>query len=397
MKKEEMETTLELAERYRNAIDDTQEIGLAENVMIQTISMQLSFNTIMNGLEKGDYIIPGFQRVYRWSEKQAQELAVSLVRGMPIPPIYCYRNEEQQLVILDGQQRVLSLYFYYIGKFIKAKKNAFINMKEATNGKMGFKEYLESCHLMDKTYVMEYIDEEGQERQIDITYKKLNERLQRKIDYVPITFVQINVDSDEYREKTLHKIFANLNTGGTPLSSQELRNGIYNCRFYEMLYQINEESAKWRELYSGNAGASVNKESMDVELLLEMCAFFYYVKGKKNDFVLTQYKGKKWELLDDFSSVAREFDEQTIEDYREKLVSFFDTVENVSGKNKGSLLTSLFVAWNRLEKKTFISKKKCEEIVKDKRYSETIISGTARKGNIEQRIRSVYEKISSDD
>ena len=63
MKKEEMETTLELADRYRNAIDDTQEIGLAENVMIQTISMQLSFNTIMNGLEKGDYIIPGFQRV----------------------------------------------------------------------------------------------------------------------------------------------------------------------------------------------------------------------------------------------------------------------------------------------------------------------------------------------
>ena len=63
-------------------------------------------------------------------------------------------------MILDGQQRVLSLYFYYIGKFIKAKKNAFINMKEATNGKMGFKEYLESCHLMDKTYVMEYIDEE---------------------------------------------------------------------------------------------------------------------------------------------------------------------------------------------------------------------------------------------
>ena len=55
------------------------------------------------------------------------------------------------------------------------------------------------------------------------------------------------------------------------------------------------------------------------------------------------------------------------------------------------------MAWNRLEKKIFISKKKCEEIVKYKSYSETIISGTARKGNIEQRIRSAYEKISSDD
>ena len=62
--------------------------------------------------------------------------------------------------------------------------------------------------------------------------------------------MEINVDSKEYKERTLHKIFANLNIGGTPLSSQELRNGIYGCKFYEMLYDINDNSKKWRILYN---------------------------------------------------------------------------------------------------------------------------------------------------
>ncbi|MCI8887913.1 MAG: DUF262 domain-containing protein [Hungatella sp.] len=94
----------------------------------------MSFTSLMSGLEKGDYVIPRFQRMYRWSETQAEELAVSLVRGLPIPPIYCYRNRDQQMVILDGQQRILSLYLYYIGKFLKTKKNAFIDLKIPLNG-----------------------------------------------------------------------------------------------------------------------------------------------------------------------------------------------------------------------------------------------------------------------
>ncbi|MDE7043902.1 MAG: DUF262 domain-containing protein, partial [Acetatifactor sp.] len=47
------------------------------------------------------------------------DLATSLIRQFPIPPIYTYRNGKGQLEILDGQQRVMSLYFYYIGKFFK--------------------------------------------------------------------------------------------------------------------------------------------------------------------------------------------------------------------------------------------------------------------------------------
>ena len=242
--KEEKETV------YDEAIETAKDIEVVENVMIQTATTQLSFSSLMFGLERGDYVIPDFQRMYHWTEEQAEQLAISLVRGMPIPPIYGYRNAEQQVVILDGQQRVLSLYFYYIGKFLGKKRNAFIDVRKANDGSIKFRDYLESCDLKEKKYQMESEGKNGKTQIIDITYQNISDRVKRKIDFSPITLVEINVDSKEYKERTLHKIFANLNIGGTPLSSQELRNGIYGCKFYEMLYDINDNSKKWRILYN---------------------------------------------------------------------------------------------------------------------------------------------------
>ncbi len=383
-----------IEKRYEAAIETARDIEMIENVMIQTVTTQMAFSSMMDGLEKGDYIIPGFQRMYRWKETQVEELAVSLVRGMPIPPIYCYRNREQQIVILDGQQRIFSLYLYFKGKYLRRTKNAFVDFRKTTCAESGLWECLEKSGLKDKTYYMRYKESNGEEQCIDITYNHLSDRLKRKIDFAPLTIVIINVDSEEYKEKTLHKIFANLNIGGPPLSSQELRNGIYNCKFYEMLYDLNDHNKKWRVLYSGNPNADVNKESKDVELLLRMCAFKYYVKGKGEKFVLTGYKGKISVLLDDFSERARKFDENQIKIYREALLSFFEALEGVSGKNKGLALVSLFVVWDRMENKPYITKQKCKDIVEGDGYRSTLISGTSGRSEIEKRLRSVYEQLS---
>lgn len=92
------------------------------NVAIRTYTSDVSFKTMMNGVEDGIYEIPKFQRFYKWDTYKAEELAASLVRGMPIPPIYVYRNDEGVLRILDGQQRVISLFLYYKGKNRKNRK-----------------------------------------------------------------------------------------------------------------------------------------------------------------------------------------------------------------------------------------------------------------------------------
>lgn len=112
---------------------------------------------------------------------------------------------------------------------------------------------------------------------------------------------------------------------------------------------------KWRILYN-NKITEVNKESKDVETLLRMCAFDYYIKGTDNQFELTGYKGKISTLLDSFSERAREFSDNQIEGYRLKLLEFIDSIEKVSGKNKGVALASFFVAWNRLKEKPFITR-----------------------------------------
>ena len=376
-----------------NELIETSLNEIYRKISIQQYKTDMGFKALAEGVHDNLFVIPEYQRKYRWTKQQVEELATSLLRDLPIPPIYAFRNENGQLEILDGQQRVMSLYFYYIGKFLGKKRNAFIDVRKANDGSIKFRDYLESCDLKEKKYQMESEGKNGKTQIIDITYQNISDRVKRKIDFSPITLVEINVDSKEYKERTLHKIFANLNIGGTPLSSQELRNGIYGCKFYEMLYDINDNSKKWRILYN-NKITEVNKESKDVETLLRMCAFDYYIKGTDNQFELTGYKGKISTLLDSFSERAREFSDNQIEGYRLKLLEFIDSIEKVSGKNKGVALASFFVAWNRLKEKPFITREKYDAIVGSDAYKETNNSGTSARSEIEKRIRCVYEQLS---
>lgn len=98
--------------------------------IVQQYKADVAFKTLVEGENDNLYFIPKYQRKFRWKLKQVQDLARSLVKGYPIPPIYAYRNEAGQLEILDGQQRVMSLYFYYIGKFIDSQKISAIDYRK---------------------------------------------------------------------------------------------------------------------------------------------------------------------------------------------------------------------------------------------------------------------------
>ena len=125
-----------------------------------------------------------------------------------------------------------------------------------------------------------------------------------------------------------------------------------------------------------------------------MCAFEYYTKGENEEFVLTNYKGKKYSLLDDFSEKVQNFDEDMINRYKKKLVSFFGCLERVKANGKESLLVSLFVVWNRMQSKPILSEENCKQISEDGVYKGTIGSGTTQKSIIEKRFRRVYELLS---
>lgn len=86
------------------------ETELLDNAAVLTSTKQIAFKSLMGGLEAKRYVISNFQRTYQWSEELVENLVVSLVCRMPIPPVYGYRNENGKIVRLDGQQKLISLY-----------------------------------------------------------------------------------------------------------------------------------------------------------------------------------------------------------------------------------------------------------------------------------------------
>ena len=94
-------------------------LEIYNQISIQQYKTDMGFKALVEGVHDNLFVIPEYQRKYRWSKEQVEELATSLIRDLPIPPIYTFRNKSGQLEILDGQQRVMSLYFYFRGKFFK--------------------------------------------------------------------------------------------------------------------------------------------------------------------------------------------------------------------------------------------------------------------------------------
>ena len=57
---------------------------------------------------------PEFQRLYRWSDYQKTKLIESVMLNIPIPQIYVSQNEEGVWDVIDGVQR-LSTIFQFMG------------------------------------------------------------------------------------------------------------------------------------------------------------------------------------------------------------------------------------------------------------------------------------------
>ena len=165
---------------------------------IQQYKTDVGFRTLVESVNENLYIIPKYQRKYRWSKKQVVSLVESLIYGLPIPPIYTSRNEENQLEILDGQQRVMSLFFYYIGYYLKNRKNSYINFSELVVEKKSFKEALLEQFELEKLHIS-LAGSDG--KLIDVDYDSLTIEMKRRIDYTSITVIEIKIDEEQRRRE----------------------------------------------------------------------------------------------------------------------------------------------------------------------------------------------------
>lgn len=366
-----------------------------KGISIQQYKTDVGFRTLVEGVNENLYIIPKYQRKYRWSKEQVISLVESLIRGLPIPPIYTCRNKENQLEILDGQQRVLSLFFYYIGYYLDRRKSNSVDFSEIQMENMPFKEALTSQLALEELHIQL---ENEDEKKFNIDYATLPMEMKRHIDYTSITVIEIKIDDEKQRTKILRKIFENLNAKGSLLTQQELRNGIYVCDFYAMLQEYNRHDDKWRKIWGKEDAAE-----RDLETLLRFCALKKYVgieqKNSINfNFIIENYHSSYIKLLDKFSEESMKFDKKQIKEYRNSLSCFFDLFKvNVTQSSKVALLESFYIVYEKLGVHKPVTSVIYNKILHDPRYISHVRQGTVKMKSMNERWKTVYEIWSGDD
>jgi uncharacterized protein with ParB-like and HNH nuclease domain len=83
---------------------------------IHTDGYTMSIGELISLYRDGEIDIhPEFQRFFRWSLLQKTKLIESIMLGIPIPPIFVSQNEEGVWDVIDGMQR-LSTIFEFVGE-----------------------------------------------------------------------------------------------------------------------------------------------------------------------------------------------------------------------------------------------------------------------------------------
>lgn len=148
---------------------------------------------------------PEYQRRLVWDATKRSLFIESLLLNIPIPPLFLYEHELSRYEVMDGQQRLTTVVDFYENKF-------------ALKGLEKWQEINGFC------------------------YKDLPKTLKRGLDRRRLSATVLLVEGSGQNvpnKNDIRKIvFERLNTGGTQLNAQELRNCLYESKFNELLIQL---------------------------------------------------------------------------------------------------------------------------------------------------------------
>ena len=80
--------------------------------------------TIYDFIISGSIKIPDFQRNYVWDLKRASKLIESIITGIPIPQIFLYEKSKNNFLVIDGQQRLMTIYYFINKRFPNKDKRS---------------------------------------------------------------------------------------------------------------------------------------------------------------------------------------------------------------------------------------------------------------------------------
>lgn len=258
----EVENDIEIPDPDERPIRDRKVITQPFDLVAESLVEQIKGGTIfLRPLNER----PRFQRRYVWTDVLASRLIESIILNVPIPPCYLSQNEEYELDVIDGQQRLYSIF-----------------------------RYLENQFKLDG---LEVVSELEGKRFFEVPTK-----IQRQLKTHTLRCVVI---TNESHPEIKFDVFERLNTNTVPLNSQELRNCIYRGSLNTLLGKLSEDP-KWLSILNRK---NADNRLRDEEIILRFFAFF--VHG------LDSYRTPQKHWLNDVAKQGRRYSEKTISELQD--------------------------------------------------------------------------------
>ena len=345
--------------------------------------------TIFNFIESGSVIVPGFQRNFVWDRRRASKLIESIIIGLPIPQVFLYEQAKNKFLVIDGQQRLMSIFYFMKQRFPRKERRAFLRRAFGENAGKLPEEVLHDDANFEKFNLSLPGKLPDRPNQLNgLNYSTL-EDFKSIFELRTIRNIIIKQISPKDDDSSIFEIFHRLNTGGMNLQPQEIRTSLYHSRFYDLLYRLNLDP-RWRRLVGLE---EPDLRMKDIEILLR--GFAMLINGEK-------YKPSMVKFLNQFSKECQQmtpegilFHEQLFNAFLGACADLPDTALFGQGNRKLNVSTfeAVFAAACATPRKDGVptvaklSPAKVEELRTDAEFIASTKTSAADTANVQARLR----------
>lgn len=245
---------------------------------VRTDSYTMSMGELINLYRDGEiHISPEYQRLFRWSPEQQSRLVESMLLDLPIPAFFFAQIDNNHFEVIDGLQRICTILKFFA-----------------------------PLRLGEKS--LEGMDEEENKNKVDVALKLTAGPLLTALEgHTCLTLPEsLSVAIKRYRiqiiflkagvpKRTRYEVFKRVNTYGSVLSNQEIRNcttRLLGIEFPETLRKISQEECIDKAL---GLSDFVKARQGQEEMILRLLAFSYFKDKLSHDIR---------DFLDDFMDFA---------------------------------------------------------------------------------------------
>lgn len=284
-----------------------------------------SFGELIDMFEVGEIIKPDMQREFVWDSVKCSRLIESIILGLPIPPLFLLEVGKNKYELIDGLQRMTTLYNYVKGN----PWHGSVDRKRKVSSKLSTK-----------------VSKEIQGK----TFEKLDIEHQRALKRSTIPLIEFKqLEPDNISSKYL--IFERINTGSEKLNPMQIRKSLAHGLFIKDLYNFANSNKKFLAFFN----ATQIKKDNHVEALLRVC-LINEIKNQQFDItkngmsnILNDYceKRRNTEISNNIKLKIKNALEKALEIFEKHDNSFRRVEKDISGNYifSGNLNTSIMEAF----------------------------------------------------